>query len=124
MVVVDSYRSATKSLRPSQWFETLGLSKYAPARDADGLIAEPDEYDVASLSLYGALQRSYVNDAARWLEVATKLDALLADLHADPEMRMSHSWLPDSRFDRIARANDHPEFTREHAAWLFSLIDE
>jgi hypothetical protein len=124
MESIESRSAATRRIKPSQWFSTLGLSKLAPARDIDGFITAPESAEAAALSLYGAIQRSYPNDIARWLEVAGKLDTLLADLHADPDMRMIHSWLPDSRFNRIVRANNHPEFTRDHAVWLLGLIGE
>ena len=116
--------TADAGLKPSGWYRFFGVSKHAEARDADGFITAPEASDVASLSLHGAIRRSYPNDTARWLAVASKLDALLAELHGDPEMRMHHAWLPDSRFNRIARANDHPEFTREHAIWLLTTIEE
>jgi hypothetical protein len=124
---MNSVESSTVSLeptKPSHWFEIYGLSKHADARDADGIITKPDAAHVAYLSMYGAIQRSYPNNPARWLQVAGKLDTLLAELHGELEMRMAHSWLPDSRFDRIARANNHPEFTREQARSLFAAIGE
>lgn len=113
-----------KLAKPSECFRTFGLSKHADARDIDGIITAPDAADVAFISLYGAIKRAYPNDTARWLQVANKLDACLTDLHADPEMRMRHCWIPDSRFNRIARANDHADFTREEAIWLLTEIGE
>ncbi|MBM4261216.1 MAG: hypothetical protein FJ143_10210 [Deltaproteobacteria bacterium] len=124
MNAVELESFATHQIKPSDWFHTMGLSQHADARDIDGIITAPDAANAAYLSLYGAIKRSYPNDTARWLQVASKLDAFLADLHADPERRMRHCWIPDSRFNRIARANDHRDFTREEATWLLESIGE
>lgn len=110
--------------KPSDGFRIFGLSKHADARDIDGIITAPDAANVAFLSLYGAIKRAYPNDTPRWLQVADKLDTFLMNLHNDPEMRMRHCWIPDSRFNRIARANDHADFTREEARWLLEKIGE
>ena len=124
MSEIDLSPAPTSHSKPSGWFKNLGLCKHAEARDHDGFITLPDASDAASLSLYGAIHRSYPNDTAHWLLIAKKLDALLAELHNDHDTRMRYAWLPDSRYDRIARSNDHPDFTREHAIWLLTTIGE
>lgn len=124
MNAVELESFVTHQTKPSEWFRTMGLSQHADARDIDDIITAPDAAGVAYLSLYGAIKRSYPNNTARWLQVANKLDAFLTDLHANPEMRMRHCWIPDSRFNRIARANDHADFTREEAIWLLTEIGE
>lgn len=124
MEIVDSSPECTAQTKPSRWFERFGLSKFAEARDIDGIIVSPDDPAAANLSLSGAIKRSYPGDIARWLEISHKLDALLADLHGDVELRMTHGWLPDSRFNRIRRANDHCDFSRDDAIWLLTMIGE
>ena len=124
MNIEEALSSTSDQKRPSDCFRTFGLAKHADARDIDGIVTSPEAANVAYISLYGAIKRCYPNDTARWLQIANKLDGFLTDLHNDPEMRMRHCWIPDSRFNRIARANDHDDFTREEAIWLLAAIGE